>query len=66
MHTESKTISGIGHDGILMIFNVDEQSWDLMDAVDTSHPRYRATEDDMDGAITAAEGTLIRNIDLSE
>lgn len=54
-----------GHDGILFIFNTQDGTWDFVDHVDTSHPRYAATEAHLAWAREQAQGTLLRNIAIT-
>jgi len=54
-----------GHDGSSFIFNTQDGTWDFADHVDTSHPRYAATEDQMEWAREQAEGTLLGDIAIT-
>ncbi len=61
-----RTITAIGHGGGLFIFNTEDGTWDFQDDVDTTHPRYSASEEDLAEAKKASEGTLIADVSLSD
>lgn len=59
-------IRATGYGGYSFLFNTQDGTWDLEGDVDASHPRYSATREHLEWAEREAEGTLLRDIAISE